>query len=128
MLSIASKFYGEGEQVMKAVFTLANKLAPSVIFTDEVHSVLCSRDDKGEHEASRKTKTKFYGTLGWTSNQESERVLVLAATNRPYDLDEANIRSLPRRLMVDLPSRGKLLRVILAKEKMIMWTWMRLLG
>ncbi|MCD7468040.1 hypothetical protein HAX54_005827 [Datura stramonium] len=53
--------------------------------------------------------------------KDKERVLVLAATNRPFDLDEAVIRRLPRRLMVNLPdapNRDKILRVILSKEEL----------
>ncbi|KAM3307721.1 hypothetical protein P3S67_009464 [Capsicum chacoense] len=57
--------------------------------------------------------------IGWVAQKDTERVLVLAATNRPFDLDEAVIRRLPRRLMVNLPdapNRAKILKVILAKE------------
>jgi SpoVK/Ycf46/Vps4 family AAA+-type ATPase len=118
--SIASKWYGEGEQYVKAIFTLASKMSPSVIFVDEVDSMLCSRHAKGEHEASRKIKTEFMTHWDGLLTKEKERVLVLAATNRPFDLDEAIIRRLPRRLFVNLPdrtSRAKILKVTLAKEE-----------
>ncbi|XP_019417132.1 PREDICTED: uncharacterized protein LOC109328227 [Lupinus angustifolius] len=119
MSSITSKWFGEGEKYVKAVFSLASKIAPSVIFVDEVDSMLGRRENPGEHEAMRKMKNEFMVNWDGLRTKETERVLVLAATNRPYDLDEAVIRRLPRRLMVNLPdppNRAKILKVILAKE------------
>ncbi|XP_039008780.1 uncharacterized protein LOC120136917 isoform X2 [Hibiscus syriacus] len=121
MSSITSKWFGEGEKYVKAVFSLASKIAPSVIFVDEVDSMLGRRENPGEHEAMRKMKNEFMVNWDGLRTKDKERVLVLAATNRPYDLDEAVIRRLPRRLMVNLPdapNREKILRVILAKEQL----------
>ncbi|OIW12711.1 hypothetical protein TanjilG_24644 [Lupinus angustifolius] len=119
MSSITSKWFGEGEKYVKAVFSLASKIAPSVIFVDEVDSMLGRRENPGEHEAMRKMKNEFMVNWDGLRTKDKERVLVLAATNRPFDLDEAVIRRLPRRLMVNLPdapNREKIMRVILAKE------------
>ncbi|KAK4436871.1 Spastin [Sesamum alatum] len=119
MSSITSKWFGEGEKFVKAVFSLASKIAPSVIFVDEVDSMLGRRENPGEHEAMRKMKNEFMVNWDGLRTKDTERVLVLAATNRPFDLDEAVIRRLPRRLMVNLPdatNRAKILKVILAKE------------
>ncbi|XP_027364492.1 uncharacterized protein LOC113871597 isoform X3 [Abrus precatorius] len=119
MSSITSKWFGEGEKYVKAVFSLASKIAPSVIFVDEVDSMLGRRENPSEHEAMRKMKNEFMVNWDGLRTKDKERVLVLAATNRPFDLDEAVIRRLPRRLMVNLPdapNREKILRVILAKE------------
>ncbi|KAJ6688344.1 ATPASE FAMILY AAA DOMAIN-CONTAINING PROTEIN 1-A ISOFORM 1 [Salix koriyanagi] len=119
MSSITSKWFGEGEKYVKAVFSLASKIAPSVIFVDEVDSMLGRRENPGEHEAMRKMKNEFMVNWDGLRTKDAERVLVLAATNRPFDLDEAVIRRLPRRLMVnlpDVPNRAKILKVILAKE------------
>ncbi|KAJ4968151.1 hypothetical protein NE237_014852 [Protea cynaroides] len=121
MSSITSKWFGEGEKYVKAVFSLASKIAPSVIFIDEVDSMLGRRENPGEHEAMRKMKNEFMVNWDGLRTKDTERVLVLAATNRPFDLDEAVIRRLPRRLMVNLPdapNREKILRVILTKEEM----------
>eukprot|EP00854_Cymbomonas_tetramitiformis_P028433 gene28433-35242_t len=57
--SVASKWFGEGEKYMRAVFSLASKIAPSVVFIDEVDSMLGRRDKSGEHEAMRKIKNEF---------------------------------------------------------------------
>ncbi|MED6184991.1 hypothetical protein PIB30_052748 [Stylosanthes scabra] len=121
MSSITSKWFGEGEKYVKAVFSLASKIAPSVIFVDEVDSMLGRRENPGEHEAMRKMKNEFMVNWDGLRTKDTERVLVLAATNRPFDLDEAVIRRLPRRLMVNLPdapNRAKILKVILAKEEL----------
>jgi SpoVK/Ycf46/Vps4 family AAA+-type ATPase len=115
MSSIASKWFGEGEKFARAVFTLASKIAPSVIFIDEVDSILGKRERHGEHEAMRKIKNEFMSMWDGLKTKENERVLVLAATNRPFDLDDAVLRRMPRRLLVDLPdaaNREKILRVV----------------
>ncbi|CAA3029035.1 AAA+-type ATPase [Olea europaea subsp. europaea] len=98
MSSITSKWFGEGEKYVKAVFSLASKIAPSVIFVDEVDSMLGRRENPGEHEAMRKMKNEFMVNWDGLRTKDKERVLVLGATNRPFDLDEAVIRRLPRRL------------------------------
>ncbi|CAN6690483.1 unnamed protein product [Malus baccata var. baccata] len=119
MSSITSKGFGDGEKYVKAVFSLASKIAPSVVFVDEVDSMLGRRENPGEHEAMRKMKNEFMVNWDGLRTKDKERVLVLAATNRPFDLDEAVIRRLPRRFMVNLPdaqNREKMLRVVLAKE------------
>ncbi|CAL4982830.1 unnamed protein product [Urochloa decumbens] len=121
MSSITSKWFGEGEKYVKAVFSLASKIAPSVIFIDEVDSMLGRRENPGEHEAMRKMKNEFMVNWDGLRTKDKERVLVLGATNRPFDLDEAVIRRFPRRLMVNLPdasNREKILKVILAKEEL----------
>jgi len=119
MSTIASKWFGEGERYARAVFTLASKIAPCVVFIDEVDSLLGKRERPGEHEATRKIKNEIMSMWDGLKTRETERVLVLAATNRPFDLDDAVLRRMPRRILIDLPdapNREKILRVILAKE------------
>jgi len=120
MASIGSKWFGEGEKYARAVFTLASKIAPCVIFIDEVDCILGRREKHGEHEAMRKIKNEFMMMWDGLRTRIGERVLVLAATNRPFDLDEAVLRRLPRRLLVDLPdveNRLKILKIILKDEE-----------
>uniref|UniRef100_A0A6N2NFN8 Uncharacterized protein n=1 Tax=Salix viminalis TaxID=40686 RepID=A0A6N2NFN8_SALVM len=78
-----TKWFGEGEKYVKAVFSLASKIAPSV------DSMLGRRENPGEHEAMRKMKNEFMVNWDGLRTKDAERVLVLAATNRPFDLDEA---------------------------------------
>ncbi|XP_066358331.1 uncharacterized protein [Miscanthus floridulus] len=119
MSSITSKWVGDQEKYVKAIFSLASKLSPAVIFVDEVDSLLGIRGGPREHEATRKMKNEFMIQWDGLHTKEQERVIVLGATNRPFDLDDAVIRRFPRRLMVSLPdksNREKILKVILSKE------------
>ena len=104
---------------MKALFTLARKRQPCVIFFDEIEALLAARKD-GEHEASRRLKTEFLVQFdGATTSAVGERVLVLGATNLPWDLDEAVIRRLAKRIYIPLPdedSRRGLIRHLLSKD------------
>ncbi|KAK7358561.1 hypothetical protein VNO77_00494 [Canavalia gladiata] len=120
MSTITSKWFGEDEKNVRALFTLAAKVSPTIIFVDEVDSMLGQRTRVGEHEAMRKIKNEFMTHWDGLLTKPGERILVLAATNRPFDLDEAIIRRFERRIMVGLPSvenREKILRTLLAKEK-----------
>ncbi|KYR01092.1 hypothetical protein DLAC_02190 [Tieghemostelium lacteum] len=118
MSSLGSKWFGEGEKFARAVFTLASKISPCVIFIDEVDSILGKRD-KNEHEAMRKIKNEFMQMWDGLKTKENERVLILAATNRPFDIDDAVLRRLSRKLLIDLPdeeNRVKILSIILQNE------------
>ncbi|TYG43405.1 hypothetical protein ES288_D11G014000v1 [Gossypium darwinii] len=120
MSTITSKWFGEDEKNVRALFTLAAKVAPTIIFVDEVDSMLGQRTRVGEHEAMRKIKNEFMTHWDGLMTKAGERILVLAATNRPFDLDEAIIRRFERRIMVGLPSiesREMILRTLLSKEK-----------
>jgi SpoVK/Ycf46/Vps4 family AAA+-type ATPase len=86
---------------VRALFTLASKIAPCTIFIDEVDSMLGRRDSRHEAEAMRKIKNEFMTCWDGLRTREKERVLVLAATNRPFDLDEAVLRRFPRRWAVE---------------------------
>ncbi|PHT68198.1 hypothetical protein T459_27685 [Capsicum annuum] len=103
MSSIGSKWSGEGEKHIKVVFSLASKISPSIILVDEVDSMLGRRENPEEHEAMRRLKNEFMLNWDGLSTKDTERVLVLAATNRPFDLEEAVIRRLPRRTVRPRP-------------------------
>ncbi|KAJ8471470.1 hypothetical protein OPV22_025813 [Ensete ventricosum] len=120
MSTITSKWFGEDEKNVRALFTLAAKVSPTIVFVDEVDSMLGQRSRVGEHEAMRKIKNEFMTHWDGLLTKPEERILVLAATNRPFDLDEAIIRRFERRIMVGLPSqesRELILRTLLSKEK-----------
>ncbi|KAK9488190.1 hypothetical protein V1527DRAFT_216339 [Lipomyces starkeyi] len=111
--SLTSKYLGESEKLVRALFALARALAPSIIFVDEIDSLLSSRSDTGEHEASRRIKTEFL--VKWSDlahaaagkehkdGDDAQRVLVLAATNLPWAIDEAARRRFVRRQYIPLP-------------------------
>lgn len=132
--SLTSKYLGESEKLVRALFGLAKALAPSIIFVDEIDSLLSQRSGSGEHETSRRIKTEFL--IQWsdlqraaagreTSERDKERgdanrVLVLAATNLPWAIDEAARRRFVRRQYIPLPepsTRETQLRTLLGQQK-----------
>lgn len=106
--SLLSKYLGESEKLIRALFYLAKKLSPSIIFFDEIDSLLSSRNDN-ENESSRRVKTEFliqWSNLSSATSKDSNdlsRVLVLAATNLPWAIDDAARRRFTRRLYIPLP-------------------------
>ncbi|XP_040906576.1 spastin isoform X2 [Toxotes jaculatrix] len=116
--SLTSKYVGEGEKLVRALFAVARELQPSVIFIDEVDSLLCERRE-GEHEASRRLKTEFLIEFDGVQSGTDDRVLVMGATNRPQELDEAVLRRFAKRVYVALPdeqTRLTLLKNLLGKH------------
>lgn len=118
--SLTSKYVGDGEKMVRALFAVARELQPAIIFIDEIDSLLSERS-QSEHEASRRLKTEFLIQFDGlpTGNSENERIVVMAATNRPQELDEAALRRFPKRVYVTLPdfdTRISLLSSLLQKQ------------
>lgn len=130
--SLTSKYLGESEKLVRALFGIAKFLAPSIIFVDEIDSLLSQRSGSGEHEATRRIKTEFL--IQWSDLQRAaagresgdkdagdpNRVLVLAATNLPWAIDEAARRRFVRRQYIPLPefeTRSVQLKNLLGQQK-----------
>uniref|UniRef100_A0A1Y9HAL7 Spastin n=1 Tax=Anopheles farauti TaxID=69004 RepID=A0A1Y9HAL7_9DIPT len=117
--TLTSKYVGDGEKLVRALFAVARELQPSIIFIDEVDSVLSERSSN-EHEATRRLKTEFLVQFdGLPANSEADKIVVMAATNRPQELDEAALRRFPKRVYVTLPDRDTrelLLKRLLQKQ------------
>ncbi|KYK59665.1 ATPase family AAA domain-containing protein 1 [Drechmeria coniospora] len=121
--TMTEKWYGDSNKIVRAVFSLARKVQPAIIFIDEIDAVLGTRRS-GEHEASGMVKAEFM-TLwdGLTSADESglpARIVVLGATNRIHDIDEAILRRMPKKFPVPLPGleqRRRILQLILQDTK-----------
>ena len=97
--SLTSKYLGESEKLVRALFQLAYEMQPSVVFIDEVESILSKRKE-GENDAMKRLKTEFLIQFDGVGSSEENRVLIIGATNRPFDLDPAVIRRLPKRVYV----------------------------
>jgi ATP-dependent 26S proteasome regulatory subunit len=113
---IYDMYVGEGEKNVRAVFSLAKKLAPTVIFLDEGDAILGSRGNGTERRSHRELINEFLKE--WDGMNETT-AFIMVATNRPFDLDDAVLRRLPRKILVDLPSekdREAILRLHLKDE------------
>ena len=95
--SLTSKWVGESEKTVKSLFKLAYQKAPSIIFIDEIDSILSKRNEN-ENEATKRLKTEFLIQFDGLGSNTNAKLLVIAATNRPMDLDEALLRRLPKRV------------------------------
>eukprot|EP00762_Andalucia_godoyi_P002316 ANDGO_07602.mRNA.1 putative spastin homolog spas-1 len=102
--TLLSKWVGESEKNVREMFELAKKFQPSVLFIDEVDALLSSRTE-GETDATRRMKNEFLVQMdgAQAALTEKDKVLIVAATNRPYDLDDAALRRFPKRIYIPLP-------------------------
>lgn len=101
--SLTSKWIGESEKLARALFSLASSMQPTVIFIDEIDSILCKRTEN-ENESSRRLKTEFLVQLDGAGTNEDDAILIIGATNRPQEIDDAVIRRMSNRLYIPLPS------------------------
>ncbi|KAM9772935.1 outer mitochondrial transmembrane helix translocase isoform 1-T1 [Syngnathus typhle] len=141
--TLTDKWYGESQKLAAAVFSLAVKLQPAVIFIDEIDSFLRNRSSS-DHEATAMMKAQFMSlwdgldtdhrcqvrlrpTAGPPPQasslckraRHSLQVIVMGATNRPQDLDSAILRRMPTRFHINQPSlhqREQILKLILENE------------
>jgi len=118
--SLVSKHVGEGERLVKALFAIAREKQPSIIFIDEIDSILSKRTAE-DHEASRRLKNEFFIQFdGVNPESQQAHVVVIGATNIPEQLDDALIRRLQKRIYVPLPDeegRTSIVTKLLATQK-----------
>ncbi|KAJ4617798.1 hypothetical protein HRR85_002788 [Exophiala dermatitidis] len=108
---INDMYVGEGEKNVKALFSLAKKLSPCVIFLDEADAMFSARSNQGRRVSHRELLNQFLKEWDGMSN-DSGSAFIMVATNRPMDLDDAVLRRLPRRLLVDLPTEPDRLAIL----------------
>ncbi|TMW66385.1 hypothetical protein Poli38472_004150 [Pythium oligandrum] len=120
--TLASKYRGESEKMVRILFDMARYYSPSIIFMDEIDAIAGARGGSQEHESSRRVKTELLvqmnGVASGDPSDPSNRVMVLAATNLPWELDEAMRRRLTKRVYIPLPApegRHQLFKLNLAK-------------
>ncbi|CAD8057759.1 unnamed protein product [Paramecium sonneborni] len=102
--TLTSKYVGEGEKTVRALFALAAQRQPSVIFFDEIDSLLCARSEK-DNETSRQIKTEFMVQLEGATRGGCERIVFIGATNRPQELDDAIKRRFQKKIYIPLPNK-----------------------
>ncbi|KAJ3145271.1 hypothetical protein HDU86_001107 [Geranomyces michiganensis] len=100
--SLTSKWIGDGEKLVRCLFAVARVYQPAVIFVDEIDSLLGKRKD-GEHDATRRMKTEFLVQFDGCGTDAQDRILLIGATNRPQELDEAVRRRFRKKLYIPLP-------------------------
>lgn len=114
--TLMSKWVGESEKLMKTLFALAAIYSPSIIFIDEIDSMLTARS-ASENEAARRIKTEFLIQIDGCGSYKKANILVIGATNRPFDLDEAALRRLTKRIYIGLPDKearkGQIIKLLI---------------
>lgn len=104
--TLTDKYYGESNKLVSAVFTLAKKLQPAIVFIDEIDSFLRERRSN-DHETTGMMKAEFMTLWDGLTTGEDCRIVILGATNRPTDIDSAILRRMPKRFAVRLPSEAQ---------------------
>ncbi|XP_023540720.1 spastin isoform X1 [Cucurbita pepo subsp. pepo] len=100
--SLTSKWVGESEKLVRTLFMVAKSRQPSVIFMDEIDSVMSTRH-ANENEASRRLKSEFLVQFDGVTSNSTDLVIVIGATNKPQELDDAVLRRLVKRIYIPLP-------------------------
>mmetsp|Transcript_25658 Transcript_25658/g.59785 ORF Transcript_25658/g.59785 Transcript_25658/m.59785 type:complete len:454 (+) Transcript_25658:80-1441(+) len=112
---LVSKWMGESEKLVRSLFEMARESTPAIIFIDEIDSLCGARGESGESDAARRIKTEFLAQMDGVG-KSTQSILVLGATNTPWDLDTAIRRRFEKRVYISLPeveARQRLLQLCL---------------
>lgn len=115
---LTDKWYGESQKLAAAVFSLAMELQPCIIFIDEIDSFLRMRNAQ-DHEATAMMKAQFMSLWDGLITDPNCVVIIMGATNRPRDLDQAIMRRMPSMFHVSLPNckqRKQILELVMRDE------------
>ncbi|KAG1359177.1 spastin [Cocos nucifera] len=112
--SLTSKWVGEAEKLVRTLFMVAVAKQPSVIFMDEIDSIMSTRL-ANENDASRRLKSEFLVQFDGVMSNHNDLVIVIGATNKPQELDDAVLRRLVKRIYIPLPD-GNVRRLLLKNQ------------
>jgi len=101
---LMNKWYGESQKYTAAIFSLARKLQPAVVFFDEIDSFLRNRDSS-DHEATAMIKAEVMALWDGITTESNTQIIIIGATNRPEDIDPAVRRRMPLKFYVPLPKK-----------------------
>ncbi|KAJ7696366.1 P-loop containing nucleoside triphosphate hydrolase protein [Mycena metata] len=99
---LVSKWQGDSEKLVKHLFQMAREMKPAIIFIDEIDSLTGARGD-GDSDASRRLKTEFLVQMDGVGHDDTG-VLVIGATNIPWQIDVSIKRRFQKRIYIPLPS------------------------
>ncbi len=100
---LLSKWLGESEKLISSLFKVARLKAPSLIFMDEIDSITTKRGEGAESGGERRVKTQLLSEIQGLKSTHDKPLLVLGATNRPWDIDNAMLSRFEKRVHVPLP-------------------------
>ncbi|MFX1575026.1 MAG: AAA family ATPase [Promethearchaeota archaeon] len=100
---LLSKWLGESEKLISGLFKIARLKAPSLIFMDEIDSIATKRGEGAESGGERRVKTQLLSEIQGLKSTHDKPLLVLGATNRPWDIDMAMLSRFEKRVHVPLP-------------------------
>ncbi|KAG8708021.1 hypothetical protein FRC08_000157 [Ceratobasidium sp. 394] len=117
----ARMWIGETEKLVKSLFKLASRLKPCVVFIDEIDSLMGCRQSKAGDGGARWHTSMLTEFMQEMDGLMASSVMVIGATNRPFDIDDAVLRRLPCRLLIDLPgerAREEILKIMLRDDEL----------
>ncbi|KAI9291768.1 AAA-domain-containing protein [Neoconidiobolus thromboides FSU 785] len=109
--TLTDKWYGESNKLVSALFSLAHKMQPCIVFIDEIDSFLRERRSN-DHEVTGTMKAEFMTLWDGLTSGENNRIIVLGATNRPFDIDQAILRRMPKRFNISPPTEAQRLQIL----------------
>ncbi len=110
--SLLSKYFGESTKLVNALFNKARKLQPSLVFMDEFDSLAISRDSDIS-ESARRVLSQILTEIDGFNTRQADRILIMAATNKPWDLDDAIVSRFHKKIYVPLPDEAARERIFL---------------
>jgi vacuolar protein-sorting-associated protein 4 len=111
---LLSKWLGESEKLIGSLFKIARIKAPSLIFMDEIDSIATKRGEGSESGGERRVKTQLLSEIQGLKSTGEKTLLVLGATNRPWDLDAAMLSRFEKKVNVplpDIPARAAIFKI-----------------
>lgn len=114
-----SKYFGESTKLIGAIFDLATQMSPSVIFLDDFESLVADRDGDSSG-AERRVLTELLTCMdGFEQKGKDDLVLVIAATNKPWLIDQAILSRFGKLAYIGLPdekARERIFELLLTKK------------